>query len=196
MKKIALFILLFAIVGVTPVMAANKNEVITPQTQLQKRQYQTRKYDNIKKPALMKAMLNVLQDEGYIVNNANPILGFISGSKEFSTNDKTINFEKEFGTKKSFFSGGTVAVIEATANVSEYGKEVRVRINFKRKLLNTYGNAQKIEEVTDEKFYQNFFSRVDKAIFIQNQNIEYEKDFKYIFNINMYAIFEFRYSFC
>ena len=62
-------------------------------------------------------------------------------------------------------------VLEATANVSDYGKEVRVRINFKRKLLNTYGNAQKIEEVTDETFYQNFFSRVDKAIFIQKQDI-------------------------
>lgn len=172
MKKIVLFIVLLTIIGVMPVMAAkNKNEVITPQSQLQKRQYQTRQYDTIKKPALMKAMLNVLQDEGFIVNNANPILGFISGAKEFSTNDKTIDFEKEFGTKKSFFNGGTVAVVEATANVSEYGKEVRVRINFKRKLLNAYGNAQKIDEITDETYYQNFFSKVDKAIFIQNQNI-------------------------
>ena len=94
---------------------------------------------------------------------------FISGAKEFSTNDKSINFEQEFGAKKTM--GAIVAVVEATANVSEFGKETRVRINFKRKQLNTYGNAMKIDEVTDETYYQQFFSKVDKAIFIQGQKI-------------------------
>ena len=146
------------------------NEVITPQTQLQKRQYQTRMYTGIPKADLMKSMLNVLQDEGFIVNNANSLLGFISGAKEFSPNDKTIDVKAELGTTKGL-TGCVVAVIEATANVSEFGKDYRVRINFKRKLLNVYGNAYKITEVTDEKYYQNFFGKVDKAIFIQNQKI-------------------------
>jgi len=171
MKKILALILFLLIVSVNPVFAKkNANEVVTPQTQLEKRQYQTRQYSNIPKPVLMKAMLNVLQDEGFIVNNANSLLGFISGAKEFSPKDKTIDIEKEFGTKKGMM-GAVVAVVETTANVSEYGREMRVRVNFKRKLLNTYGNAYKIEEVTDEKYYQNFFSKVDKAIFIQKQKI-------------------------
>lgn len=171
MKKIFVLILFLSIVAVNPVFAKkNANEIITPQTQLEKRQYQTRQYDNIPKPVLMKAMLNVLQDEGFIVNNANSLLGFISGAKEFSPKDKTIDIEKEFGTKKGML-GAVVAVVETTANVSEYGREMRVRVNFKRKLLNAYGNAYKIEEVTDEKYYQNFFSKVDKAIFIQKQKI-------------------------
>lgn len=172
MKRILSAILLLCLIGITvPVSAkADKNEVITPQTQLQKRQYQTRQYDNISKAELMKAMLNVLQDEGFIVNNANSLLGFISGAKEFSPNDKTIDVEKELGTKKGLM-GCVVAVVEATANISEYGKSFKVRINFKRKLLNAYGNAYKITEITDEQYYQNFFSRVDKAIFIQKQKI-------------------------
>ena len=172
MKKILLTGILISIFCCSlPVMAAKTSEVITPQTQLEKRQYQTRQFDKMSKATVMKAMLNVLQDEGFIVNNANSLLGFISGTKEFSSNDKNIDFEKEFGTKKSFFSGGVVAVVEATANVSEYGKEIRVRINFKRKLLNTYGTPTKIEEITDETYYQNFFAKVDKAMFIQNQKI-------------------------
>ena len=171
MKKILALILFLLIASVNPVFAKkNANEVVTPQTQLEKRQYQTRQYSNIPKPVLMKAMLNVLQDEGFIVNNANSLLGFISGAKEFSPKDKTIDIEKEFGTKKGML-GAVVAVVETTANVSEYGREMRVRVNFKRKLLNAYGNAYKIEEVTDEKYYQNFFSKVDKAIFIQKQKI-------------------------
>ena len=169
MKRfLGIFLVLIAFATFTTPCFA-KNEVITPQTQLQKRQYQTRQYDNIDKATLMKAMLNVLQDEGFIVNNASSLLGFISGAKEFSTRDKTINFEQEFGAKKE--AGAVVAVIETTANISEYGKSFKVRVNFKRKLLNVYGNAQKIEDVTDETYYQNFFSKVDKAIFIKKQKI-------------------------
>ena len=169
MKRfLGIFLVLIAFATFTTPCFA-KNEVITPQTQLQKRQYQTRQYDNIDKATLMKAMLNVLQDEGFIVNNASSLLGFISAAKEFSTRDKTINFEQEFGAKKE--AGAVVAVIETTANISEYGKSFKVRVNFKRKLLNVYGNAQKIEDVTDETYYQNFFSKVDKAIFIQKQKI-------------------------
>ena len=169
MKRfLGIFLVLIAFATFTTPCFA-KNEVITPQTQLQKRQYQTRQYDNIDKATLMKAMLNVLQDEGFIVNNASSLLGFISGAKEFSTRDKTINFEQEFGAKKE--AGAVVAVIETTANISEYGKSFKVRVNFKRKLLNVYGKAQKIEDVTDETYYRNFFSKVDKAIFIQKQKI-------------------------
>lgn len=173
MKKYFLIVLTLLLFNV-PCFAATKakpNEIITPQTQLQKRQYQTREYSGIDKASLMKAMLDELQDEGFIVNNANSLLGFISGAKEFSTNDKTINFEQEFGVSKKYLGGASVAVVEATANVSEYGKNYRVRINFKRKLLNVYGNAQKIEEISDERYYQSFFARVDKAIFIQKQKI-------------------------
>ncbi len=170
MKKILLALLLIALVGsITPTFAKAKNEIITPQTQLQKRQYQTREYNNIDKATLMKAMLNVLQDQGFIVNNANSLLGFISGDKEFSVNDKTIDFEKEFGAKKKI--GTVVAVVNATANISEYGKAYRVRINFKRKLLNGYGSPISIEEITEDTYYQDFFSKVDKAIFIQKQKI-------------------------
>jgi hypothetical protein len=172
MKKIVilLFLVCFIFVGSLQEAKSATNEIITAQTQLQKRQYQTRQYSGISQAAIMKAMLNVLQDEGFIVNNANSLLGFISGVKEFSPKDKNIDLEKEFGTKKGTF-GAVVAVVEATANISEYGEDFKVRINFKRKLLNAYGNAYRIDEVTDEAYYQNFFTRVDKAIFIQKQKI-------------------------
>lgn len=174
MKKYLILILIigFAYIGTVPSIAKPK-VVAKPTTQLEKRAYQTRAYDGIDKTTVMKAMLNVLQDEGFIVNNANPLLGFISGSKEFDVSDKTIDVQKEFGIKKGSLAmkGIRVATIEATANVSEFGKEVKVRINFKRKLLNTYGNAQFIDEISDEKYYQDFFAKVDKAMFIQRQKI-------------------------
>ncbi|MGN0031079.1 MAG: hypothetical protein ACI37Q_03900 [Candidatus Gastranaerophilaceae bacterium] len=167
----ALFILCLAL----PVSAKKMQDdaVITPMTQLEKRQFQTRTYETADKPLVMKAMLNVLQDEGFIVYNANPLLGFIYGVKDFDTSDKNIDISKEFGLSKSRLNlnGIKVATIETTANVTEYGKNMRVRVNFKRKLLNIYGNAQFIDDVNDETYYQDFFAKVDKAIFLQKQKI-------------------------
>lgn len=176
MKKILFLIAIVCLfTSLAPVDAKGLNNDVakSTSTQLEKRQFQTRSYDGVDKALIMKAMLNVLQDEGFIVNNANPLLGFISGAKEFDVADKTIDIQKEFGTGKGSLAwkGIKVATIESTANVTEYGKEIKVRINFKRKLLNVYGNAQIINEIDDEKYYQDFFAKVDKAIFIQKQKI-------------------------
>lgn len=179
MKKSISFVLLLAIIICAPSALAKKSktdngEVIgTQQTQLEKRQIQTRTYSKISKASVMKAMLNVLQDEGFIVYNANPLLGFISGTKEFDVSDKSIDISKDFGVSKAKLNmnGIRVAMIEATSNVTEYGNEIKVRVNFKRKLLNMYGNAQIINDIDDEKYYQDFFAKVDKAIFLQKQKL-------------------------
>lgn len=174
MKKFLLGILFAALLlAAVPTQAKTTQQAPVNKTQLEKRQFQTRTYDGTDKALIMKAMLNVLQDEGFIVNNANPLLGFISGAKEFDVADKSIDIQKEFGTGKGSLAwkGVKVATIEATANVTEYGKQIKVRINFKRKLLNVYGNAQVINEIDDENYYKDFFAKVDKAIFIQKQKI-------------------------
>ncbi len=173
LKKI--FLILFVLCLALPVPAKKQaqEEIITPMTQLEKRQFQTRTYDSSDKALVMKAMLNVLQDEGFIVYNANPLLGFIYGVKDFDTSDPNIDISKEFGLSKARLNmnGVRVATVETTANVTEYGKSMRVRVNFKRKLLNVYGNAQFIDDINDENYYQEFFSKVDKAIFLQKQKI-------------------------
>ena len=172
-KRILLILLVLCLALPVNARKKPKEEIITPMSQLEKRQFQTRTYQTIDKPLIMKAMLNVLQDEGFIVYNANPLLGFIYGVKDFDTADKNIDIAKEFGFSKARLNlnGIKVATIETTANITEYGESMRVRVNFKRKLLNIYGNAQFIDDVNDENYYQDFFSKVDKAIFLQKQKI-------------------------
>lgn len=173
LKRIVL--ILFIMLLALPALARKRQqeEIITPMSQLEKRQFQTRTYESTDKPLVMKALLNVLQDEGFIVYNANPLLGFIYGVKDFDTSDPNIDISKEFGLSKARlnWNGVKVATVETTANVTEYGKSMRVRVNFKRKLLNVYGNAQFIDDINDETYYQDFFSKVDKAIFLQKQKI-------------------------
>lgn len=144
---------------------------IAPQkTQLQIRQFQTRSYETNDTKMVMKAMLNVLQDDGFIVKNAVVDLGLLSAEKSVDIENKGEAF------LAAFFAGANAvwkkaSIIECTANVSEYGEQARVRVNFQIKVLNNKGGIMKIEQIDDEKYYQDFFSKVDKGIFIQKEKI-------------------------
>lgn len=171
MKKI--FIILLILSCAVPVFAKKRVEetVITPLTQLEKRQFQTRSYKNEDKIVVMKALLNTLQDNGFVVYNANSLLGFVYGVKDFDTTDPNIDISKEFGFTKSRlnYNGVKVATLEANANITEYSDNVRIRINFKRKLLNEYGNAQFIDDVEEESFYEDFYEKMNNSMKLQKQ---------------------------
>lgn len=171
-KKIifGLFVLIiFGFLLPTEAKRSTQEEIIVPLTQLEKRQFQTRTYENVDKTIIMKALLNVYQDEGYIIYNANPLLGFMYGTKDFDTSDSNVDISKEFGLSKGRLNlnGIKVATMESSANVTEYGERINVRVNFRRKLLNVYGNAQFIDDVNDATFYEDFFEKLDKAINLQ-----------------------------
>ena len=171
LKRILLVLVLVCLALPCFARKSTQEEVITPLTQLEKRQFQTRTYNTTDKQTVMKALLNVYQDEGFMVYNANPLLGFIYGSKDFDTSDPDIDISKEFGLSKGRLNinGVKVATLETSANITEYGQTIRVRVNFKRKLLNIYGNAQFIEDVNDETFYQDFFEKLETAIILQHK---------------------------
>lgn len=173
MKRILALLLAMSIISVAPAYAKKHQteEIITTMTQLQKRQFQTRTYKSTDKVIVMKGILNTLQDEGYIVYNVNSLLGFIYGVKDFDTTDPNVDISKEFGLTKSRlnYNGVTVATLEVTVNVTDYGEDLKVRTNFKRKLLNQYGNAQFIDDIDEEEFYTEFYEKADKAIQLQKQ---------------------------
>ena len=169
-KKILTIIFILFIT--LPVCAKRQSEeIITTMTQLQKRNFQTRTYQSNDKALVMKALLNVFQDEGYMVYNVNSLLGYIYSVKDFDTTDPNIDISKEFGITKSrmSYNGVKIATVESAANVTELGDNIRVRVNFKRKLLNEYGNAQLVEDIDEQSFYENFYSKVDNSLNLQKQ---------------------------
>ncbi len=158
-----------------------------PQTQLQTRQYQTREYDTNDVKLIMKAVLNTLQDDGFVVKNAVVDLGLISAQKDIDLaggsgdirTQRDASFWEElfasFDNERRRNRDGleertkTFKMIEATINVSDYGTQSRVRASFQAKYLDQRGNPLDVYAITDTKFYQDFFAKVDKGIFIQKQ---------------------------
>ena len=153
----------------------------TPQpakTQLQTRQVQTREVDTNDVKLVMKAVLNVLQDDGFIVRNAQLELGLLTATKEVDLrsnssssnvywNDFFRGIDRNRGTKEPVFN--KLKQVESSINISEFGKQCKVRANFQVKILDNQGNTVEVYQVEDPKFYQDFFVKVDKGIFIQKQ---------------------------
>ena len=139
-------------------------------SQLEIRQMQTSEFQSTDTNLVLRAMLNTLQDEGYMVKQINTEMGFFNAAME-------IDDENTFGKVWcSFWWGphGTWrenSVVECTANVTLHGKVTRVRANFVVKSMNNRGGVTKIHTIEDPEFYQEFFSKVDKGIFIEKEKI-------------------------
>lgn len=168
MKKLSIFsICLFLIFSFTGCVS---KKVEPQKTQLQIREFQTKSFQTTDIKLAMKAMLNVLQDDGFIVKNAVLDLGLLSAEKTVDVEDQT---EAAWAT---FWLGVNAvykkaSIIECTANISEMIDSVKVRANFQLKVFNNKGGIIKVEQIDDEKYYQDFFSKVDKGMFLQKEKI-------------------------
>lgn len=142
----------------------------TQKTQLQIREFETRTYDTSDVKMVMKAMLNVLQDDGFIVKNAALDLGLLSAEKAVDVENKGEAFMSAlfWGVNARWKKA---SIIECTGNVSDFGKQTRVRVNFQLKLLDNHGGIVEVKQIEDEKYYQDFFAKVDKGIFIQKEKL-------------------------
>ena len=138
-------------------------------SQMEMRSFQTREYDTNDTKLVIKAVLNTLQDMGFIVNTADPNIGLLTASK-WTNVDHTKKEMKE--AKKKELALSKSIVLDCTANISEFGKkQSRVRVNFQQRVLDASGATMQASPVTDAKFYQTFFSQVDKGIFLQQEGV-------------------------
>jgi len=165
-----IYVFAFAVVCLA-VSCGGHSPAQTEKTQLQVREFQTRTYDVNNELAVMKALAAVLLDEGFIIKDAETDLGIISAVKEVDI---------ESGGEKFFsllFFGANArwaknSIIEASVNVNSFGNEqVKVRVIFQVKSMNNKGEVMVVQQVEDQQYYQDFFAKVDKGIFIQQEKL-------------------------
>jgi hypothetical protein len=154
-------------------------------TQLEVREFQTRTFDTADGKLVMKAMLNVLQDDGYVVKNAVVELGLITATKEIDVAPGRSGWDGGILSGTVVF-GGPGGVIfgpqsrpafpktemrDFTGNVSDFGSQTKVRVSFQRKVLDNRGGMVEVQPIDDPVFYQDFFSRMDKSLYLQQEKL-------------------------
>jgi len=140
------------------------------ESQLQTREYQTRAFDTTDQKKVMQALVSALQDEGFVISQANTDLGLITAQKELNVrNNGEAIIATLFAGRDATYQNN--AVVEATCNVSSFGQQTRVRINVQQKVMDNKGSVMDVQPITDQKQYQDFFEAISKSLFIQNQKL-------------------------
>lgn len=106
-------------------------------------------------------LLTILQDGGYIIEQADRETGFLTAK---SATDSGVKFDWFWGLQKQ--SGET----RITATVQPVGTDyTRVRLNFVtiENESGLYGDARVDTPVEDQEIYSNVFAKLDEAIFVQ-----------------------------
>ncbi|WP_138378750.1 hypothetical protein [Luteithermobacter gelatinilyticus] len=123
-------------------------------------QLQTREYE-APYEIVFKSIVSVLQDTGYIVENADSVTGFITAkapSKSNSTWNPFTGLGKEHHTTK------------ITATAEAIGTEfTKVRLNFVSidEDSSMYGTSRVDTPIEDEEIYRNIFEKIGETIFIK-----------------------------
>ncbi len=130
---------------------------------LQIREFQTRTYDTTDTAMVMKALLNVLQDEGFVIKTANTDLGLVTARKEESKPPRA----------SCPFAESCVALVswDCSGNVSRFGAQTKVRVSVQQAGQSFTGHPLYSTEIEDPVYYQTFFSKVDKSVFIAKEKL-------------------------
>jgi len=147
-------------------------------TSLQERQAQVKTFNTDKEAEILSASVSTLQDMGFNIDEINRDYGVVTCSK---TRDA-----RETGQQIGYFFlallGGANAMdladntqtIRATIVTTPKGslkKETAVRLTVMRVLYNQKGAVTGVETIKDQKIYQEFFDRLSKSVFLEEQKI-------------------------
>lgn len=140
-------------------------------TQLQMRQLQTRQWDITDKAKILSVSVAVLSDDGYVIENANTDLGLLSANKklhEKEVDDAGAAFLKgAFGG--SYGAAESFTTIKVNVTVAPFGEQTRVRMVAQLSQASSDGYLEEI--ITDAEFYQQFFTKLEKGLFIEREGL-------------------------
>lgn len=150
-KKGLLILFCLSLIAALPVHAKKKAPAPTA---LEIRQMQTRNYEVKNKKELMEGIVNVLQDRDYLLNESSYNLGVVSGYKECKEGRRYVRYET------------SVQITELNNN------NYKVRTNFIKKNIDQFGApSTQIDISNPEEFYREFFTQLNKSMFIEAQGI-------------------------
>jgi hypothetical protein len=160
--------------------AATTRSRLPPQSALELRQAQSRIVETPDPRLVLKAAINVLQDQGFVIRHADAELGLVTAVTEWRSGrpNKGLRIVKwaaalpTYGASLLLPTGRTeFSVIEAVVNVTPESARVRVRVSLVAKITDREGNLLRVSPVDDPLLYQRFLAGLDKAAFLEREGL-------------------------
>jgi hypothetical protein len=151
-----------------------------PQAPLELRQAQSRTFETPDPRLVLKAALNVLQDQGFVIRHADAELGLVTAVTEWRSGQpnqglrilKWVAALPTYGTSLLLPTGKTeFSAVEAIVNVTPEAERTRVRISLVSKVTDGKGNVQRVSPVDDPLAYQRLLAGLDKAVFLEKEGL-------------------------
>lgn len=158
------------------------NLLVLPNNYLASRDQQMRKFATTDEKQVLQAGASVLQDLGFTIDKSETDVGMIVASKNrtaVSVGQTTLAITADvasalFGAYGNLYGQTDKEQrIEASMviNPSLIKDSTVVRIKFQSVVWNRMGQVSRFETVKDPKIYQEFFEKVSKSIFLEEQKI-------------------------
>ena len=154
--------------------------VRVPQSPLEMRQAQSRTFETADTRLVLKAALNVLQDQGFVIRHADAELGIVTAVMEQArhTRNNGVRVQKwvcapsTWGLSLLLPDGKTeVSAIEVNVNVTAEAAKTRVRISLVSRVTGRGGEVLKVMPVDDPLAYQRLLAGLDKAVFLEHEGL-------------------------
>jgi hypothetical protein len=151
-----------------------------PPAPLELRQAQTRTFETPEARLVLKAALNVLQDQGFVIRQADAELGLVTAVTEWRSGQpnqglrilKWVAALPTYGASLLLPTGRTeFSAIEAIVNVTPEAARTRVRVSLVAKVTDKKGNVQRVSPVDDPLPYQRLLAGLDKAVFLEKEGL-------------------------
>lgn len=143
---------------------------LTPES-LRLRQLQTRRFESKDEKALLAAGAAVLQDLGFTLDESETGLGVIVASKDRSAVETaqvvgSIFLALVAGVSVPWDEKQKIRSSLITRPAGPDSNNTFVRVTFQRIVWNTQGQVSRTEPLDEPMFYQEFFERLSKAVFL------------------------------
>ncbi len=138
------------------------------------RQLQTRRFDTKDEKSLLTAGATLLQDMGFQVEDSETELGVLVGSKDTDARQAgeiagSIFLAVLIGADVPFAQTQKVRASLVTKPLNT--AQTTLRVTFQRIVWNNKGVIHKVEGLTENTLYQDFFTKLSKAIFLDANSI-------------------------
>jgi hypothetical protein len=151
-----------------------------PRAPLELRQAQTRTFEGADPRLVLKAVVNVLQDQGFVIRQAEFELGVVTAVTEWRSGRRNEGLRilkwvaafPTWGASLLLPTGrNQLSAIEAVVNVMPEAARTRVRLSLTVRVTDDKGVVRRVSPVEDPSSYQRLLADLDKAVFLEKEGL-------------------------